>query len=254
MYIIYTNLRYIFACLVLLFSACGTTYGIYHKVAPGETLSNISRTYAVAEDTLVILNRLDGEHLSPGKQIFIPGASRQLYVSGATGEKSTPRSKSALIPKRTATGGERARIVPNAPALPPGTPGLVFRWPVQGHVSSPFGKRDGQTHDGLDIAVDEGTPVKSAADGRVIYEGNGVSGYGNLLIVKHEGLYATVYAHNQENLVEKGEFVEAGQVIAKVGQTGRASGPHLHFEIRFNSKPTNPMPLLPAPGTQISRN
>jgi murein DD-endopeptidase MepM/ murein hydrolase activator NlpD len=75
-----------------------------------------------------------------------------------------------------------------------------------------------------------------------------------LIIVKHEGFYSTVYAHNSENLVQKGDFVEAGQLIAKVGQTGRASGPHLHFEVRYNSKPINPMKVLPphAPVDRVS--
>ena len=89
-----------------------------------------------------------------------------------------------------------------------------------------------------------GTPIKASSSGVVIYSGNGITGYGNLIILRHQGEWATVYAHNQVNLVEEGMNVEKGQVIAKVGQTGNATGPHLHFEVRRNNIALDPMLLL----------
>ena len=89
-----------------------------------------------------------------------------------------------------------------------------------------------------------GAPIKASNSGVVVYSGNTIKGYGNLIILRHPGEWVTVYAHNQLNLVEEGMSVEKGQVIAKVGQTGRATGPHLHFEVRKNNKAVDPMLLL----------
>ena len=86
-----------------------------------------------------------------------------------------------------------------------------------------------------------GTPIKASNAGMVIYSDNTIKGYGNLIILRHSEEFVTVYAHNQVNLVEEGTWVEKGQIIGKVGQTGRASGPHLHFEIRRNNKAVDPM-------------
>ena len=89
-----------------------------------------------------------------------------------------------------------------------------------------------------------GTPVKASSSGVVVYSGDTIKGYGNLIILRHPGEWVSVYAHNQANLVEEGMSVEKGQVIAKVGQTGRATGPHLHFEVRRNNKVRDPLLLL----------
>ena len=117
-------------------------------------------------------------------------------------------------------------------------------WPVDGTLSSPFGRRDGKMHDGIDLAVAEETPVRAACDGVVAYAGNGLRGYGNLVILRHEGALATVYAHNHELLVKEGQSVTRGQTIARSGQTGRASAPHLHFEVRKDSIARNPLGYL----------
>jgi murein DD-endopeptidase MepM/ murein hydrolase activator NlpD len=122
-----------------------------------------------------------------------------------------------------------------------------FAWPVAGGVvSSPFGMRHGAMHDGIDISAPAGTPVHAADDGRVIFVGH-LHGYGNVVILQHSGRYLTVYAHNQRNLVSDGEQVARGREIAELGATGRASGPNLHFEIRYNNHPQNPLAYLPVP-------
>lgn len=246
-----TIFRFFFALLGAVLAACGTTYGMYHRVAPGETLPNVARTYNVDEEVLRIINGLDDGPVEPGREIFIPGASRPRYVAGSAAHK--PEASAAKASKSNKP-AEVARVEPaRQPAVSPAPEKNVpFRWPVEGVLFSKYGPRDGLAHDGIDISAPEGTPVHAAADGRVIYAGDEVRGYGNLIIVKHEGFFSTVYAHNAENLVAKGDFVEAGQLIARVGQTGRASGPHLHFEVRVKSKPVNPVKHLPVKAAQVS--
>lgn len=100
-------------------------------------------------------------------------------------------------------------------------------------------------HDGIDIAAPEGTPIHAAAAGEVVYADSRLAGYGKLIILRHRYNQFTAYAHNQRNLVHKGDRVKAGQVIARVGKTGRATAPHLHFEIRRGSTPVDPFSYLP---------
>ena len=119
-----------------------------------------------------------------------------------------------------------------------------FIWPVQGRLSDLFEGAEEKRHQGVDIASPLGTPIKAASSGKVIYSGNTIRGYGNLIILRHPEDYVTVYAHNQVNLVEEGMWVERGQVIGKVGNTGRATGAHLHFEIRKNNRAVDPLPYL----------
>jgi murein DD-endopeptidase MepM/ murein hydrolase activator NlpD len=97
-----------------------------------------------------------------------------------------------------------------------------------------------------DVAAEQGekSPIKASNAGKVIYSHNGIKGYGNLIILRHSEEYVTVYAHNQANLVDEGTWAEKGQIIGRVGQTGRATGPHLHFEIRKNTKPVDPFLFL----------
>ena len=100
-------------------------------------------------------------------------------------------------------------------------------------------------HRGVDIAAPKGTPIRAAADGTVIYSGDDIPGYGKMVIVDHGRGWATCYAHNSVNRVKQDSRVGAGQVIGEVGDTGRASGPHCHFEVRHNYESIDPMPLLP---------
>jgi murein DD-endopeptidase MepM/ murein hydrolase activator NlpD len=126
----------------------------------------------------------------------------------------------------------------------PGTPsssGLI--WPVQGPVTSPFGMRWGRMHEGIDIGVPYGTPIHAAAAGRVIYCG-WESGYGNLTVIDHGGGLATAYGHQSSIAVSCGQDVSQGQVIGYVGCTGHCFGPHLHFEVRVNGAPVDPLGYL----------
>jgi murein DD-endopeptidase MepM/ murein hydrolase activator NlpD len=120
-----------------------------------------------------------------------------------------------------------------------------FRWPVRGKVITGYGaKTNGKANDGINLAVPEGTPVKAAEDGVVAYSGNELKGYGNLILVRHSNGYVTAYAHASELLVKRGDTIKRGQIIAKSGQSGEASSPQLHFEIRKGSSPVDPLQFL----------
>jgi hypothetical protein len=120
----------------------------------------------------------------------------------------------------------------------------MFIWPIDGIYMSGFGIRRGRRHDGIDLASKGGTPIKASANGEVVFSGR-MRGYGNLVLVRHDGNYFTAYSHNRANLAEKGEKVKQGEVIAKVGRTGRATGNHVHFEIRKGQLAVNPLNYLP---------
>jgi murein DD-endopeptidase MepM/ murein hydrolase activator NlpD len=121
---------------------------------------------------------------------------------------------------------------------------LDLIWPVEGKIVDVFEESQDRRHQGIDISSPLGTPIKASYAGKVIYSNNKIRGYGNLIILRHSEEFVTIYAHNQVNLVEEGVWVEKGQIIGKVGKTGRASGPHVHFEIRKNNKAVDPLPYL----------
>jgi murein DD-endopeptidase MepM/ murein hydrolase activator NlpD len=136
---------------------------------------------------------------------------------------------------------EPTRPPENEASLPRGT----FSWPADGQISSAFGRRGKTNHDGIDIAAPEGTPVHAAADGSVIFTGN-LRGYGKVVILEHRPGLTTVYAHLQETRVEVGARVKRGDMIASLGQTGKTTGPNLHFEVRRHNVAKDPIAFLPA--------
>lgn len=153
-----------------------------------------------------------------------------------------------------------AHLIPNpSQPLPPSDPSRIlprFRqnrtsnmiWPVDGKVSSPFGQRGQRRHDGIDIPMPPGTPIRVARDGIVAITGNnntmGFRGYGNFVLVDHGGGIKTLYAHCSKVTVTAGQRLRQGDYVALVGRTGRASTDHVHFEVRVNDKAVNPMPYL----------
>ena len=196
---------------------------IYHVVKPGENLYRIGKAYDVSYEELARLNGIrDATQIRAGQRLLIPNANRPLPV-----EIITP---SDPLPTRDAT----------APEIT----GDRFLWPVQGTINSGFGARGASFHDGIDIAAPEGTPILAMDGGEVIYSDQ-LRGYGNIVIIRHAGGLVSVYAHNQVNLVREGAKVERGDVVGRVGSTGRVTGPHLHFEIRKNNAAQNPLRYLP---------
>ena len=201
--------------------------GSMHVVKKGETVYRIARTYGIEVRDLMEVNDLaDPRLLQVGMELFVPGAVRPLDV---------PALPPGVLPE--------PEPEPQAlPRAPPKDPSL--RWPLQGVLYSRFGVRQGQRHDGIDIAAPEGTPVTAAASGTVVYTGR-QSGYGAIVILRHSNGLVTLYAHNSAVLVKEGDEVAAGTPIAKVGQSGRTTGPHLHFEVREGTRPRNPLFYLP---------
>ncbi|OKL43463.1 peptidoglycan DD-metalloendopeptidase family protein [Pseudovibrio exalbescens] len=122
-----------------------------------------------------------------------------------------------------------------------------FRWPVSGRIISDFGPKPGGSHnDGINLAVPEGTEIKATEDGTIVYAGNELKGFGNLVLIRHSNGWVSAYAHNSELLVSRGDSVSRGQIIAKAGATGSVSQPQLHFELRKDNKPVDPLRHLPS--------
>lgn len=185
---------------------------VYHVVAPGENLYRIGLRYGVPAAVIARANGIsDVTQISVGQRLYIPGTGRR---------------------------SEAMRRMPHDAA------GLRFGWPVKGRLTSRFGLRGNRPHEGIDLGAPPGTPIFAAEAGRVIHSGR-LGAYGKAVIVKHSGAYRSFYAHARRLFVEKGEFVERGQKIAEVGATGRATGPHLHFEIRRGETPHDPLLYLP---------
>ena len=118
-----------------------------------------------------------------------------------------------------------------------------YHWPVPTHknVSSHYGGRWGKNHNGIDIPAPTGTNMVSVDDGVVVYSDNGLTGFGNLTVIAHRFGLFSVYGHADKNFTKKGDKVKKGQLIAYVGSTGKSTGPHLHFEIRWRGRPLNPI-------------
>jgi len=252
--------------------------GVVHVVRRGETIYRIARAYRIDPADLMETNGIaDPRNVAVGTELFVPGATRVVEVgaSSTSTSTSTPTPSPSPTPTSTATptattsptststsavhpeplDQARDRLRDAAPAAersrgttPTKTPSSTSRvhlaWPLKGVLYGRYGVRAGQRHDGIDIAAPEGASVTAAAAGTVVYAGE-QPGYGAVVILKHEGGLATVYAHNSRVLVREGTRVEAGAPIARVGQTGRTTGPHLHFEVREGTRPKNPLLYLP---------
>ena len=232
--------------------------GIYHVVKKGENLYRIGKAYGIDHVTLTRINRVaDAREVRIGRRLFIPGATRRLPVQIITPIKAAPKTSGRT--KRTArtkaatgknsrtraapTGTPRAKTrVTRRPPAKPRKQG--FAWPVKGKITARFDSRHDSLNDGIDIAAASGTPVRATLAGQVIYSDH-LRGYGNLIIVRHRGGFASVYAHNRKNYVRQGQKVSRRQVIAEVGVTGRVTTPLLHFEIRRNNVARNPLSYLP---------
>jgi len=255
-------------------SKIAPTQPVVHVVAPGETLIRIARKYNMPLAELARLNNIPPHtKVNIGDRITIP-ASRAARAPQAETQKiaaqpkalSTPakgktEAKAAALPKAQSKAPALASAEPAAqtiavaaPAAEPpsttnsvraGNGSLSFRWPAKGRIIAGFGPRtNGQTNDGINIALPEGTPVKAAEDGVVAYAGNELKGYGNLVLVRHADGFVTAYAHAKELLVKRGDPIKRGQTIARSGQTGNVDAPQLHFEIRKGPAPIDPMPHL----------
>jgi len=229
---------------------------VRHRVAPGETMYRIAKTYGLSVDELASANGIkDVRALAVGQELTIPGVERSVPVDApeALAPEADPepvRTRASDAPPRR--GGPvvaRREEPPRRPATRPGavrpkvaTQGMID-WPLRGVLYGRFGKKGREPHDGIDLAAPAGTPVKTAQEGTVLYAGE-QRGYGNIVIVEHSNRLITLYAHNRDLRVRTGQKVRREQVIATVGESGKTSGPHLHFEVRLDGKPVDPLDYL----------
>jgi murein DD-endopeptidase MepM/ murein hydrolase activator NlpD len=206
-------------------------------VQRGETLWRIARAYGADVEEMMVINNLDGSaRIEAGQSLLVPGPRRR-----------PPAGPLLAAPPEPQPGG-----VPDAGDAPEaGSAAAVLHWPLHGAVQSRFGPRGRRHHDGIDIDGRMGDPIRAAAAGRVRFAGSW-GGYGKTVIVDHGGGLSTLYAHASELEARPGERVRAGETIARVGRSGNARGPHLHFEIRLEGRPVDPLPRLPAPGTRAA--
>jgi len=230
---------YIFFLLLGFLVGCAGIQPRYHEVRRGETKQKIAARYGVALAELEKANVGNKNGIHVGDKLYIPFETIPGW-NERDEDNTTEWDPSSAFAKN---GGSRRDIASLNPR---------FIWPVLGRMSSLFGRRRGEKHEGIDIAAPKGTQVIAARSGHVIYSGNRISGYGNMVIVRHPDTLATVYAHLSKINVRKGQFVSKGQVVGRVGETGRATGPHLHFEVRDRSRPKDPLAYLP--GSKTRRN
>lgn len=204
-----------------------------HAVTRGETLYGIAWQYGLDYQVLARLNGIDDPFLIyVGQRLRLPEAHEQ-------------RDRALLAPAAPAPATQLARARPPSPAatdraratLPPPT----WVWPGRGRVMTPFAVNG----KGIDLAATLGGEVRAAGAGEVVYAGNGIRGYGELVIVRHDDDYLSAYGHNRKIRVQEGDRVKAGDVVAETGYGNDATAPRLYFEIRRSGKPVDPLQLLP---------
>ncbi len=213
--------RYFFViCLGAFFSllnSCSHLGSGQNVLLGDESLKEISQKYGTPE--WVIRNANQGKHFIKGEWIFVP-------------------TKKGLMSREDFI--TRYGLSTN-PVVPLGNGDYIWPVPASKVISSGFGKRWGRQHEGIDIPAQVGVHILSTNDGVVVYAGDQLTGYGNMIVISHPDGFFSVYAHNKKNFVKKGVNVHKGQVIATIGKTGRTTGPHLHFEIRTSDKAYDPV-------------
>lgn len=232
-----------------------------HTVEPGNTLYSISRTYGLEVTEIAAANDMAAPYtLSVGQELLIPAtgasATASLRSDNSPAQASAPETAPARTaevrpvspvyeaPTETAEPEER-REASYGYAGGETSENSRFAWPLQGQIILGYGiADDGRRNDGINIAAPVGTPIRSVEDGEVVYRGAELEGYGNLLLIKHEDGWVSAYAHTDAILVKKGDSIRKGQIIAKVGTSGSVNQPQLHFELRHELKPTDPVAAL----------
>lgn len=252
-------------------AASGSTY----TVQSGDTLTRIALKTGVSVDALKQANGISGSAIRIGQTLKLPAKQQQPATTTATASATsepttklaaapkveTPKVTTEAQPKADAQEPKPAKYTPpsgnkesaaEAPSgkelasLTPESTGIgKLRWPVRGQVVAKFGsEQDGNRNDGIDISVPEGTPIKAAENGVVIYAGDGLKEYGNTVLIRHENGLVTVYGYAKDLKVARGDNVSRGQVIADSGMSGAAERPKLHFEVRKDASPVDPMGYL----------
>lgn len=234
--------------------------GRWHLVRGGETGIAIARAYGVDWQRVAALNRLEQPYiLRTGQRLLLPSATEVAAMSiedrasafsldiGDLITGGEPALAEAAEPTKPTTTRPRSTPLPASVAVaPPGAFSGRFDWPLTGAIRRGFGTYgSGRRSDGINIASQMGAPITASADGVVAYAGTDITAYGGLILIRHSDTWTTAYGHASELLVTRGQAVKRGQIIARVGATGHADTPQLHFEIRRGARPVNPLIYLP---------
>ncbi len=221
----------IFALSVVTCGSNPRASGFYYAVKPGDNVFRIGQRYGVPTEVLVRTNKIHNVHAIPvGTRLWIPAKPTRSSKS-AQRAAAKPRPAYADLRKKVRAQAKRESQ-------------LAFAWPMRGKLTSRYGHRGGRPHEGIDLAAAKGSTIRAAESGKVIHSGR-LGDYGKVVILKHAGDFRSVYAHTRKIYVRKGQFVERGDRIAEVGTSGRATGPHLHFEIRRREVARDPILYLP---------
>ena len=214
----------------------------FYRVKRGDTLIRIALDNGQSYRDIAAWNNITDPNLIEVDQVLRvkpPPSSARVVTKPI--EPIKPADSKASSDKKVATKKvdekEVAAAEPKADAV---DPPIKLSWPAKGKVVEEFNEAKNK---GIDIAGKMGEPIQAAADGKVVYAGNSLRGYGNLVIIKHDNTYLTAYAHNRTLVVKEGESVRKGQRIAEMGDSD-ANMVKLHFEVRMNGKPVNPMQYL----------
>jgi murein DD-endopeptidase MepM/ murein hydrolase activator NlpD len=212
-----------------------------HVVRRGDSVRRIAAQYRVSRQSIITANHLaNAGALRVGQRLQIAGCK------AAPASRVTERA-TAIISRDGATlvarVGPRRIATPLYLAVPEFHGGPIFEWPIDGPILSGFGRRPGGWHAGVDIRGEAGAPIRAAAAGVVVVS-TWEATYGYIVKLQHSAGFTTIYAHNMKNLVEVGDHIGAGHVIATVGRSGRASAFHVHFEVRRGGMAYNPVYLL----------
>jgi len=220
----------------------------YHVVAAGETLYSIAWKYNLDYKNLSKNNGIGRNYrIYPGQKIYLIRTNPALKyrpskpVSSASSSQSRTETKPKVAPKPKEKRLENKTTVPTKPL--PSSNKVFWSWPTRGKVITGF-NGNGGLNKGIDIQGNLGEPVLAAASGSVVYAGQGLRGYGKLIIIKHSEKYLSAYAHSRKLNVKEGDTVKAGEKIAEMGSSG-TNAVKLHFEIRYDGKPVNPLKYLP---------
>lgn len=238
---------------------CSCETGVYHTVTKGQTLYRISRTYNVNADYLARVNGItDPSQIRIGTRLFVPGANSVKSVSVVNPPavksqvKASPKTtKSIKVTPAKTTPKKAAKVskpgtAKKAPASKATRTYQKLNWPLRGKIARTFSEKSrAGGGKGIEIAVRSGSTVSAADAGKVIYSGDGVRGYGFLIILQHESDLFTVYGFNQKNLVKQGEFVSKGERIALSGTPPGGGAARLHFEVRKGKVAVDPLLYLP---------
>ena len=244
------------------------------KVLTGDTLKSLSKKNQVTVKELIKFNKIKPPYIiKPGKFIKIPVAKKykikkgdtlyyianchQIKIEEIKAKNSKIVDKKLLVNRyiklpyyvsnKCNNQRTRKKSYKNSKADTVNSVG-IFNWPVNGIITAKFGKqKGGRRNDGINILSAKGNPVRAALNGIVIYRGNELPAWGNLILIKHKNNWTTAYAHLESFLVDKGEIVKTGDVIGSIGSTGNVLENQLHFQVRKNSKPLDPMKFLKKP-------